>query len=400
MSNWALLQEQLTGKPVFKRARHGIHFQNPDGSITANFSGLPCHYLEKGIWKPIDTTPLLLHDGWYGCPHSKVRLHPDGRVRVTGSYYQQYTALPSTKKGMLAGDRIIRTFPGGEQHLIITENGFRQEIRVDKPKFPPEKFIASKSGILPSEFKESPLIATDANGESYTFMGDVKAFGDWLDRVSYPVVIDPDFSVGATLGDTLLNGPYPDRNYGGYTYFVTSTQRKNLLRFDLSSISSDAICDSGTLSLYSATNSSTTFNFYKISDANGDWVEGTQTGQTAIGAVATWNNKSFSPAVAWAGSAGLSTPGTDYINTVIATFTGSISGNTKFDNVFNDDGKAVLQSWFGDITNNGLLMYSATADLYIHSSNSATEGYRPVLTVTYAAGGVPKHFMYYARMRG
>lgn len=74
MANWSKLQEDLMGKPVFKRAKHGIHFQNNDGSITANFSGKPCHYEDGGIWKPIDTGLLALADGWRSTSTGRVRL--------------------------------------------------------------------------------------------------------------------------------------------------------------------------------------------------------------------------------------------------------------------------------------------------------------------------------------
>ena len=41
MANWAKLQEDTVGLPLFKRAKHGIHFKQNDGSILANFSGKP-----------------------------------------------------------------------------------------------------------------------------------------------------------------------------------------------------------------------------------------------------------------------------------------------------------------------------------------------------------------------
>ena len=128
MSNWTKLQEDLIGKPVFKRAKHGIHFQNNEGSITANFSGKPCHYEDGGIWKPIDTKLVLLPDGFYGCPHSPVRVHSDGRVKVEGADYLQRTELPSAKTGLADGDKLIREFSFGKQELRITEGGFRSEI--------------------------------------------------------------------------------------------------------------------------------------------------------------------------------------------------------------------------------------------------------------------------------
>ena len=413
MSNWAKLQEELTGLPVHKRARHGIHFDKGGGEIVANFSGAPCHYLEKGLWKPIDTTPILLPNGWYGCAHSKVRVHPDGRVRVTGSDYQQFTKLPSAKAGKLSGDRIIRTFPGGEQHLIITEKGFRQEIRVDKPTFPLEKFIVTRSGKLPSEFKESPLAAVDASDESYEFTGDVKAFGDWLDKAAYPVVIDPDFSSNSATGDvTLLDAALATYNYGTGNQICQTTGRA-LIRYVLSSIPSNAESSSASLKLIKVSgvvsSLAQTLTMYKIADANGDWIEGTKNKMTAGAGEPCWNAKeadgSGGVTTAWAGSAGLSTAGTDYVNTSL----GSVGTNrvdaigTEYTIAINASGLTVLNSWFGDATNNGFLLYGAYG--YGHaglgSSENTTEAYRPVLSITYTAatGGIPKHFMHYQRMR-
>ena len=196
MANWSALQEQLVGLPVFKRARHGIHFQRSDGQIEANFCGKPAHYLDGGLWKPIDTKLLALGDGYYGCPHSKVKVHPDGRVKVTGSDYAQFTELPGSPIGKVDGDRIIREFPGGYQELFVTEDGFREVITVLKPTFPLEKFIGKATGTLPSAYKANPQTAVDANGDVYVITADRKAFGAWLDKAVYPVVIDPDFAGG------------------------------------------------------------------------------------------------------------------------------------------------------------------------------------------------------------
>ena len=199
MANWALLQEQLTDKQVVKRAKHGIHFDNGDGQILANFSGKPCHWQDTdGLWKPLDTRLLLAADGFYGCPHSPVKVHTDGRVKVDGSDYAQFTKLPGSPIGRVDGDRIVREFPGGYQELFVTEDGFREVITVNKPTFPLEKFIGKASGTLPSAYKAHAQTAVDANGDVFGITADIKAFGDWLDAAVYPVVIDPDFLAGTT----------------------------------------------------------------------------------------------------------------------------------------------------------------------------------------------------------
>lgn len=404
MSNWALLQEQLTGLPVAKRAKYGIHFQK-GSEIEAHFVGKPCHYQEGGIWKPIDTALLATADGWFSSPHSDVVIHPDGRVRVKGSTYQQFTELPSAKTGKLVGDKIIREFPGGEQHLIMTEDGFREEIHVFKPKFPLEKFIAKTAGNLPSKYKAHPITAEDAEGNGYTFTGDVAEFGAWLDKAVCPVVIDPDISITTGVGaDSPFNSIVPNNNYGGIAYLrIGAAGRRSLIRFDLSSISAGSTCTAAAMKVtnYQDVPAEMNFYLYEIASANGDWIEGTSTGGAQNGSPC-WNYKAYNT-TAWAGSAGLSTAGTDYVNTALAekTLTTASKNTNLVEMTINASGLSVLSGWFGDASNAGLLFISDHATQYhiFHSKESATEGYRPVLSVTYAAGGVPKHFMHYQRLR-
>jgi hypothetical protein len=195
--NWALLQEQLVGKSVVKRAKHGIHFDNGDGQILANFSGKPCHYFDGGLWKPIDTKLLVASGGYYGCPHSDVQVHPDGRVKVVGTDYTQYTELPTAPVGSVDGDRIVREFTGGRQYLYVTEDGFKQEIILDTiPSLKladARKLLATVYGSLPLKYVASKLTATDANGATYTYANTTEMIA-WLQAAVYPVVIDPDFA--------------------------------------------------------------------------------------------------------------------------------------------------------------------------------------------------------------
>jgi len=411
MANWAKLQENLTGLPVVKRARHGIHFDKGNGEIVANFSGKPCHYEEKGVWKPIDTKLLLLPDGFYGSPHSDVKIHKDGRVKAGG--YQQKSALVDAKEGVVDGDKIVREFKFGTQYLYMKEDGFRQETVITRPPTTAEAkyLIASESGELPSKYKRSDITAVDADGAVHEFVN-LGQFKKWLDAAAYPVTIDPDFSTGANA-DTAFYSAIPTRNYGASaTLFVNPNP---IFRFILSSIPAGSICNSGTLKLYQADTlsrtGSATATLYKITDANGDWIEGTQVGRTAGAGEPCYNAKEADGAggvtTAWAGSVGLGTAGTDYVNTSLGTcsinYTASLGD--EYSLTFTSAGLTVLEDWFGYATNNGLL-FKVTSGIAgwcgsICSSEHATEAYRPVLSVTYTAGstGVPKHFLHYARLR-
>lgn len=202
------------------------------------------------------------------------------------------------------------------------------------------------------------------------------------------------------------------RNTGASTYLQLSNV-KQLLRFSLSSISSSAIINSATLrftvehvTLQSRT---TAFRIYKIADANGDWIEGTKNYTTAGAGEPTMNCKeadgSGGITTYWAGGGNFGVAGTDYVNTELASYlsiSDSCSVGDTYTFTFNASGLAVLQDWFGDVTNNGLVTSSGTSvNIGLASKEHATESYRPVLSVTYTTGstGVPKHFLHYARLR-
>lgn len=393
MANWARLQEQLTGLPVVKRAKHSIHFDKGNGEIVANFSGARCHYEDKGVWKPIDTTLLLGADGFYGCPHSPVKVHKDGRVKVDKSDYSQFTKLPGSPLGRVDGDKIVREFPGGYQELFVTEDGFREVITVVKRTFPIEKFLAKQSGTLPSAYKTSPQTAVDANGNEFVITADTKAFGDWLEGAVYPVVIDPDFSTGVVV-DVSLREAYPTRHYG---LPISYQNNRNLIRFDCSSIPSTATATAVSLlttkETAMGTNSAVTANFYSVASANSSWTATASTNSPTAGQ-STWGYKhcylDAELDVLWAGSDGLGTSGTDYEATVLCSTTWNRADEQyyQYTCTFNAAGITRIQGWFGATnTNYGLLFTQSSGVARPCASGNATASYRPVLTVTYTAAG-------------
>lgn len=400
MSNWAAHQEDLTGLPVAKRARYGIHFQK-GSEIEAHFVGKPCHYQDGGIWKPIDTALLTTADGGFSSPHSDVIIYQDGRVRVKDSDYQQFTELPGAKVGKLAGDKIIREFPGGEQHLVMKEDGFREEIHLFKPTFKLEKFIAKTTGNLPGHYKAHPVTAEDAEGNSYTFTGDTKAFGVWLDKAVYPVVIDPDLVLqpDSTTGkDTFIVSTGPANHYENTAYFWWQLTVTGLMFYDLSSIPAGATISAANflLTAQGTMNRTVTHTFYRILEANDGWVE-----------ACNWNFRDGAGASQrWAGDtgndggadAGCSVSGTDYSATPLGSVnaTAGETAGTTYSTNFNLTECALLVA-----NNYGICERSGGGSFNpFSSSEHATASYRPKLTITYTAGGVPKHFMHYARLRG
>ena len=405
MANWARLQEQLTGLPVVKRAKHSIHFDKGNGEIVANFSGAPCHYQDTdGLWKPIDTKLLLLPDGFYGSPHSDVKIHKDGRVKAGG--YQQKSALVAAKEGVVDGDKIVREFKFGTQYLYMKEDGFRQETVITRPPTTAEAkyLIASESGELPSKYKRSDITAVDADGAVHEFVN-LGQFKKWLDAAAYPVTIDPDFSVqpDATDGaDTHITSwsAYRDFNYGIainiQTYPTGVDTNRSLIRFDISDIPSGATVSAGTLGLYQTTTQ--TGKTAKFHRALVQWYEGNKNGAALDAGVdgSTWNYRNNNGSVAWEGGAG-GAAGSDWATGATDTETINNGSVTTFDIT------ADCAYWVANPSSNfgGWVLGDSATYLRFASSEFAIESYRPVLTVTYTAGsaGVPKHFLHYARLR-
>ncbi len=142
--------------------------------------------------------------------------------------------------------------------------------------------------------------------------------------------------------DTYLRGGSSDQSWGGATELLISNHATvgpftGLFRFDLSSLPTSGISiDSVTLTLKSNANgsgTSVTMNVYQLASANADWIEGALNGvNSGTEGSAAWNNKAnftSGPNAAldtpWAGSVGARTAGTDYTNTLLASYTGDAS---------------------------------------------------------------------------
>lgn len=381
MANWALLQEQLTGKQVTKRAKYGIHFDNGDGQTLAHFSGKPCHWQDTdGLWKPIDTRLVLMPDGFYGCPHSPVRVHKDGHVKVTGSDYTQYAGLPSASEGLVDGDKIVRIFRFGEQRLWVTEGGFHSEIVLNRIPTLSEakKLIASEGGTLPRDYWKSLTTATDANDNIHTFTT-LSAFRTWLTSAAFPVVIDPDFvSAGGSAKDTSINSAYPDTIYTTNGYLYYGETQKVLMHFDLSSVDSGSITSAASITLTNGWSmGGVSISFYGLASANADWRNANNP------EAPTWNHKRKDNATAWAGSAGCSTAGTDYINTLLCTFSESSAWSGAKTHSFNSDGLTVIDDWYGETSNSGFISWATSGSIQPYSGDYSSG--KPTLSVTYSA---------------
>jgi hypothetical protein len=158
-----------------------------------------------------------------------------------------------------------------------------------------------------------------------------------------------------------------------------NNNQKILIKFDVSGIPSPSICSSAVLSLYSYTTSSmhgNVYTAYSILSANIGWTE----------AGATWNT--IDGSTNWAGSAGCSTPGTDYD----ASSIGSCVMNATWlhENQFSLT-PSVVTSWFGASNYNyGVVIKTDEINSgFVYSSDETTyTAYRPKLVVVYSVSGV------------
>ena len=138
-----------------------------------------------------------------------------------------------------------------------------------------------------------------------------------------------------------------------------------------------------------------------IAAANADWTEGAQLGNPAQDGDSTWNYKIVNVTdpnfnVPWAGSVGLSTPGTDYDPTVITTLeTTEQSGYQYYAFTIPNP---VVQAWIDNPSDNAGLMFKtpvipdASIISYLTSDTLYDPPYyagRPKLSLTYTIGGDP-----------
>jgi hypothetical protein len=391
MSNWAAWKEAEIGLPVFKRAKHGIHFDAGKGLVRAEFVGKPCHYFDGKEYKAIDTRPLLRKDGTYGCAHSDVIIHTDGTVQV--GEYTQRAALIYPGKVSVDGDRIARPFSGGVQYLYITEDGFRQEIVLEKmPDLRKvSALVDTVKGILPTKYTASSLSLKDSSTAELSDFVQVgsKSLASVLEAAKYPVVIDPDFGVATDGG---IYGTNVDYDTAGTTSSGTNDdpfwvgQR----------------CQSGTYRRY---RSWLIFNTSSIDD-------GTVITQVNLKLVATANylangGEAFDCQISKYLAVG--TRETDYDGIFSADADDAIWKNTADVTINTQYASGNLSTaWINKTGNTGYGLRSSRDVSGAHdtdgtfyeyfnfaSSENATESYRPVLSVTYTAAGtfIPVNMM-------
>lgn len=190
-----------------------------------------------------------------------------------------------------------------------------------------------------------------------------------------------------------VRGGFADFDLGSWVGGAGGTRTRALLRFDLSSIvgmgvesASLQMTNTGKDDSGGAWNS--TLTLYRVSAANKAWV-GTTAYANAPGSngYPGWGYLNYNT-VAWAGSVGLTTAGTDYIATPVATAAISSTDaiGTVYTLAFTD--VSFLSDWAGNPANNaGFLLTipglepSRLQALFLGGAQNATVGNRPLLTI-------------------
>lgn len=194
--------------------------------------------------------------------------------------------------------------------------------------------------------------------------------------------------------NNLGGGAGQEDNKGNDTRFVVGgatdalgpgTFRHELVRFNVNSLSGRFLSISSvTLRLYwtGGAGGPGTVQMFPFASANAAWTEGP--GGAYVPGAACWAALAYG-VTSWAGSAGASTPGVDYVNTMLASaaYTGSESGSSSFDLTWNDT--SLINTWLTG-SNPGLYLRTVTQNNQaIFNSSESTAAYTPELIISYAA---------------
>jgi len=388
MANWVAdfltRNPDMAALPIALRAKHSIHFKLNARESIGQFVGAPCHFLDTdGLWKPLDTKLQPASGGFYGATGLDTLIHPDGRVTMIGSTYQQYTALPGTPVGFVDGDRIIREFVGGRQYLILTETGLRQQIILDyKPtNINAAKMIASQTGTILTKYTIMPMKAVDAKRNIY-YHTTLTAFRTWLASAVYPVTIDPDYAESTADGyvygygftyATVQSTSFAFDNtdvvfYVGQQYYSYYYCHRSFLKFVTSSIPDTATVTQVNLKLACETDYDYSTTDFIVEIVEQDWVS---QDPLAAGTQEAAYDGCLSPTahVDWRSTSEMAAD-TLYTSGNLTTTYVSKTGNTYY-SLRSDIDKAATEP---------------SGDEYIAlTSQEGTAAYRPILTVVYTA---------------
>lgn len=198
---------------------------------------------------------------------------------------------------------------------------------------------------------------------------------------------------GSSDDNMVASSTFSGNNWGVSTAlfwgFSVGVQRlKPIFRFDLTPIPAGSIITAATIiiEVTAIGDAGCNLQIYGIATANNDWAEGIRDGTAAATGDSTWDRHTHDT-VSWAGSAGLSTSGTDFFSTAYHTSSVKIgttgtknlllnaTGITYLNTKVNTDGAEFI---FNTTTNPDVLHF-----VQYESGESSTDASRPRLAITY-----------------
>jgi len=193
------------------------------------------------------------------------------------------------------------------------------------------------------------------------------ALTDSIASAVFPVFLDPTSTVSGTadIEDNMMISTVSNSNYGGFSYMLTGRLTSEHYRYvirisDISAIPAGTLDAARMLCYHQAYANSTqqnVVNAYPIVDANA-WVEGTNSGGPSQIGSSNWNYAVHS-SLAWAGSGGCSTSGTDWDAASAGNFTlPAYTSGPDVQRTLTFDSTTIFAQWRDSIrVSNGFFMW-------------------------------------------
>ena len=185
----------LNRYPVKLRTRGGVGYGLPNGDTVSNFVGHPVHYLENGIWKPI-TLQRHMNGDLEGSPfafkggqvtYKDAPLFQPKAVIFDGKRYPLNLAWRDTS--------LVCDLPFGTYEVRFTENGVKELLTIPEPVEGLVEFDIPHRKKPNGLHKKERHIVGGIEGESFLLTKDM----------TYPLVIDPDYSADTADGSISTN---------------------------------------------------------------------------------------------------------------------------------------------------------------------------------------------------
>lgn len=371
-------QTDLNKYPVALRTEGGIGFQ-VGADIVSNFVGHPVHYVESREMKPItlDWIPSTgeFEGSWFGWD----------AIKKCPTYcgYELYTPKAIVWNGIAyplnflrLENRMIADIPIGTYEIIYSEWGMNEVVTIPEPVEGTLEFDAPEKTGWDDYLSINPrrIVGGEQSGNVFALTKDM----------SYPIIIDPDYSSSSDDGGVnsqqlsyaLARSTSNSFSYSGVT--ISLGQRyastvyyvyRAFMKFDTAGIPDTDTISQVNMKLVATADSSTTdFDVViqkydwsaqdPLSDANRE--------AAFDGCLAATADDNI-----WRNTSGIS------VNTVYTSGNLSTAWISK-----------TGYTYYGLMSSRDVSATSPTGNEYINiaSQNNGTSGYRPVLTVTHAAG--------------